>query len=97
MADQNQNKDQELRDLLDRLNSELEQTESVDEHGHEMLRTLDADIRRRLEDSETKREADADDSLPERLERAMEHFAETHPALTLTLSEMMTILSNAGI
>jgi len=97
MADENQNKDQNLRELLERLNNELEQTESVDEHGQEMLRNLDADIRRRLGNSETKRETDEDDSLLERLQGAIEHFEETHPTLTLTLSEMMTILSNAGI
>ena len=97
MADENQNKNQDLHELLERLNNELEQTESVDERGHEMLRNLDADIRRRLEDSETNKEADEDDSLLERLGSTIEHFEETHPALTLTLSEMMTILSNAGI
>jgi hypothetical protein len=97
MADQNENKDQELRDLLDRLNSELEQSESVDERGQEMLRNIDADIRRRLEEKEAKRETEENDSVPERLQRAIEHFEETHPTLTLTLSEMMTILSNAGI
>jgi hypothetical protein len=97
MADQNENKDQELRDLLDRLNSELEQSGSVDERGQEMLRNIDADLRRRLEEKETKRETEENDSVPERLQRAIEHFEETHPTLTLTLSEMMTILSNAGI
>lgn len=97
MTDENQNKDQDLRELLERLNHELEKTESVDERGHKLLRNLDADIRRRLEDTETKRETHEDDSLLERLESAIEHFEETHPTLTLTLSEMMTILSNAGI
>ena len=97
MADQNENKDLELCDLLDRLNSELEQSGSVDERGQEMLRNIEADIRRRLEEKETKRETEENDSVPERLQRAIEHFEETHPTLTLTLSEMMTILSNAGI
>lgn len=95
MTDQNPN--QNLRELLERLHNELEQTESIDESGDEMLRHLDADIRRRLEGSGTKRKAEEDDTILERLQESIDHFETTHPTLTLTLSEMMTILSNAGI
>ena len=94
MTDQNSN--QNLRELLERLHNELEQTESIDESGNEMLRHLDADIRRRLQSSGTKRKTH-DDTILERLQDAIDHFETTHPTLTLTLSEMMTILSNAGI
>jgi hypothetical protein len=92
-----QNRDQNLRELLERLHNELEQTESIDENGNEMLRHLDADIRQRLERSGAKRETEADDPILERLQGTIDHFEATHPSLTLTLSEMMTILSNAGI
>ena len=91
------NANQNLRELLERLHNELEQTDSIDENGNEMLRHLDADIRRRLERSEAKKETDADDPILERLQGTIDHFEATHPSLTLTLSEMMTILSNAGI
>jgi phytoene/squalene synthetase len=93
MTDPNPN--QNLRELLERLHNELEQTESMDEDGNEMLRHLAADIRRRLERSGAKREAD--DPILERLQDTIERFEATHPSLTQTLSEMMTILSNAGI
>ncbi len=95
MTDSNAN--QNLRELLERLHNELEQMESIDENGNEMLRHLDEDIRRRLQLSGTKKETDADDSILERLQDTIDHFETTHPNLTLTLSEMMTILSNAGI
>jgi hypothetical protein len=95
MTDQNTNRN--LRELLERLHDELEQTESIDESGNEMLRHLDADIRRRLESSGTKRKKDEDDSVLDRLQETIDYLETTHPALTLTLSEMMTILSNAGI
>ena len=95
MTDQNAN--QNLRELLERLHNELENTESIDESGNEMLHHLAEDIRKRLERSGTKRPKDADDSILERLQDTIDHFEETHPSLTLTLSEMMTILSNAGI
>ena len=93
MTDPNAN--QNLRELLERLHDELEQTESIDENGNEMLRHLEADIRRRLERSRAKKETD--DPILERLQDSIDHFEATHPSLTLTLSEMMTILSNAGI
>jgi hypothetical protein len=89
--------DQNLRELLERLHNELEQTEAIDENGNEMLRHLDADIRQRLESSGAKKEPGADDPIFERLQGTIDHFEATHPSLTLTLSEMMTILSNAGI
>ena len=90
-----QNTDQSLRELLERLHSELEQTEAVDEKGNEMLRHLDTDIRSFLERSDSERETD--DPVLGRLQDTIDHFETTHPSLTLTLSEMMTILSNAGI
>lgn len=95
MTDQNTN--QNLRELLERLHNELEQTDSIDENGTEMLRHLDADIRKRLERTGTKREPEPDDPILERLQGTIDHFEATHPNLTQTLSEMMTILSNAGI
>jgi len=95
MTDQNTN--QNLRELLKRLHDELEQTEVVDESGNEMLRHLEEDIHRRLERSAPKKAKEADDSILERLQDAIDRFEETHPNLTQTLSEMMTILSNAGI
>ena len=93
MSDQNTNQD--LRELLDRLHNELEQTGSVDEQGNELLRHLDADIRRLLERSDPKQPAD--DPMLERLQGTIDHFETTHPSLTLMLSEMMKILSNAGV
>jgi hypothetical protein len=85
--------DENLRKLLEQLHQELEHTESVDEKGNELLRNLNADIRDLLERSEVK----TDDSMLERLQDTIDHFEVTHPTLTTMLSEMMTILSNAGI
>jgi hypothetical protein len=87
--------DQNLRELLEKLHSELEHTESVDDKGNEMLRHLDADIRTLLERSGTK--VERDEPMLERLQGTIDHFETTHPTLTTVLSEMMTILSNAGI
>ncbi|MGZ9165848.1 MAG: DUF4404 family protein [Anaerolineales bacterium] len=88
--------DENLRKILEQLHDELERTESVDESGDELLRHLNADIRSLLKRS-GKAEVEPDDSVLERLQDAIDHFEVTHPTLTTMLSEMMTILSNAGI
>jgi hypothetical protein len=87
--------DQNLRDLLEKLHKELEHTESTDEKGREMLRRLEADIETLLARSGSG--AVRDESLLVGLQDAIDHFEATHPTLTKALSDMMTILSNAGI
>lgn len=89
--------DPTLRELLEQLHKELERTETVDEQGDEMLRHLDADIRRLLKHPGAEAEVNADEPLLERLQDTIDHFEASHPRLTTVLSEMMTILSNAGI
>jgi arsenate reductase-like glutaredoxin family protein len=88
--------DENLRKILEQLHDELERTESVDETGDELLRHLNEDIRSLLQRS-GRAEVQADDSVLERWQNAVDHFEVTHPTLTTLLSEMMTILSNAGI
>jgi hypothetical protein len=87
--------DQNLRELLERLHNELEHVEVTDEVGRERLRHLEADIRRLLERSGKKLEAD--EPMLDRFQDSIDHFEETYPQLTLMISQMMTILSNAGI
>jgi len=87
--------DPDLHELLEKLHTELERTEAVDERGNEMLRQLDADIRSLLKRSGAK--AETDETILERLQDTIDHFETTHPRLTTMISEMMTILSNAGI
>lgn len=87
--------DQNLRELLEKLRNELERTEATDEAGRERLRHLDADIRALLERSDERMETD--EPMLERLQESIDHFETSHPQLTLMLSQMMTILSNAGI
>ena len=87
--------DQDLRELLEKLHNELERIEVTDEAGRERLRHLDADIRDLLKRSGEK--VETDEHMLERLQDSIDHFETTHPRLTMMLSQMMTILSNAGI
>lgn len=88
--------DENLRKLLEQLHDELERTESVDEKGDELLRHLNADIDNLLKRS-GKGKRPANESMLERLQETIDYFEVTHPTLTTMLSEMMTILSNAGV
>jgi hypothetical protein len=82
-----------IRELLVQLHEELRQSKTVDEKGRILLRDLSADIDELLERSG----GQPDDSMLQRFQEAIDHLEITHPNLTMALSEMMTILSNAGI
>ena len=84
--------DQKLRELLEQLHNELEQTATVDEKGREMLAHLNTDIQKLLKPSE-----DADQSILSQLQDAIDHFEVEHPAITSALSQILNTLSNAGI
>ena len=84
--------DQKLRELLEQLHNELEQTTSVDEKGREMLAHLSTDIQKLLEPSET-----ADRTILSQLQDAIDHFEVEHPTITSALSQILNTLSNAGI
>jgi hypothetical protein len=87
---------QELRKLLEELDSEIEQTKSVDEKGRELLRDLASDISELLARSEGG-QAGTQTSLLGRLEDSISYLEVTHPTLTQTLTRVLETLSNAGI
>ena len=87
--------DQNLHELLEKLHNELEHIEVTDEAGRERIRHLEADIRALRERSDE--QTDTDESMLERFQDSIDHFEDTYPQLTMMISQMMTILSNAGI
>lgn len=88
--------DPELCKLLEQLHTEIEQTETVDEKELALLRELGADIRellKRCEGEEMQDQSPAARSW----EEAIDSLAVNHPTLTAMISNISTILSNAGI
>ena len=85
---------EERRKLLEEFRDQVAQTENLDEEGRTLLRSLDKEIHDLLESSE---DVDTPDTVLEQLQESIEHFEDTHPSLTMTLSQMLTVLSNAGI
>jgi hypothetical protein len=88
--------DQELRSLLEQLHAEIERSETADEKERELLQHLAADIRDLLARSEGE-ETPPEPSVVKRLEEAVDQYEITHPDLTMLLSKLLAILSNAGI
>jgi hypothetical protein len=87
----------ELRELLERLHDEIEETHAVDDRGRELLQHLDMDIRDLLDRLESEDRQPSDPSLLQSLEDSIEHMQVTHPMLASLLSQVLTTLSNAGI
>ena len=85
---------EERRKVLEEFRNQVAQTEDLDEEGRILLSSLDKEIHDLLESSE---DVDTPDTVLEQLQESIEHFEDTHPSLTMTLSQMLTVLSNAGI
>ncbi len=83
-------------DLLQQLHDVINNIDTVDEKGCELLEDLDKDIRLLLERS-GEDTAHTHASALERLERSIDYFEVTHPELTELLAKVMSDLSNAGI
>lgn len=88
--------EEKLRKLLEQLREEIDNSQNVDEKGKTLLKNTRADIDSYLRNREGHSSL-AHPTITERLEEAIAHFEATHPALTSTLTELLNILSNAGI
>jgi hypothetical protein len=88
--------DQDLCQLLEQLHAEIEGTKSVDARERELLHDLESDIRALLERCEEE-QIQTHPLMAQRLEDAIENLAVNHPTLTAMLSNISTILSNAGV
>ena len=88
-------KDQQLRDLITTLHTELSATDSVDEDSRAMLQQLMKDI----EDLAGKDDHPAEhvESASGRLEGAALKFESEHPKLSMTLGEILDALGKLGI
>ncbi len=88
--------DKKLRDLLEQLQEEINNTNNIDEEGRTLLENTRKDIQALLQ----REEADPKfmhEETTSRLEETIAHIEATHPDLTVMLTELLNILSNAGI
>lgn len=88
--------DPKLREQLEQLQAEIQQTDSVDEQGKTLLRDLDEDIHALLSRSEGESVV-VQPSTVKSLQDSLSHFEVSHPTLTALIANLLETLSNAGI
>ncbi len=88
--------DSELRDTLEKLHQELDQTEYLDDESRQRLQHLMGDIRTAL-DREEQSPGEHYQSLGDQLNEAIQRYEISHPSLTAAMKHALDILSGAGI
>ncbi len=87
--------DQQLRNDLEKLHAELQQTKSLDENQREMLRTLANDIEELLGREENHPQQYK--GLRKRLREAVAELEASHPRTTLMMRQVIDSLAYLGI
>lgn len=88
--------DQDLQKLIESLHNEIQNTQSVDDKGRELLAHLETDIQKLLTQAGAASNPVHPSTL-QRLQEGLDHFEVTHPTLTILLSRVLEALSNVGI
>jgi hypothetical protein len=87
--------EQDLRQMLEQLRTELQRADALDDRSREQLRSLVGDIGDLLE---RKPEHDThQESIIERLREATRSFETTHPTLTEAIGRVADALAGIGI
>ena len=84
--------DKKLDTLLEQVHAELQKVDKVDAESLKLLQDLQQDVQGLLDKAEVETP-----SVLARMQKAIERFEVDHPALTTLISELSTVLSNAGI
>jgi hypothetical protein len=88
--------DKEFRQHIERLQIEIQNTQTLNEKDQELLIQLDSEIHEILSNKQVSA-AHIHPNTIERLEDGLGRFETTHPTLTNLISELLEVLSNAGI
>jgi uncharacterized protein DUF4404 len=84
-----------LHEQLEQLHGELNQTETVDEHQRELLRTLENDIQELL--GREQNQPHHYRSLGERLNESVAQLEASHPQVTLLMRRAIDSLAYLGV
>jgi hypothetical protein len=87
---------QELRDLIYKLQGEIQNAKTINEKDQQSLAQLETVLRDFLGRTEGN-QANIQPVTIKRLEDSINHFEATHPTLTSLLSQLLDDLSNAGL
>ena len=81
-----------LETLLEQVHAELQKVGKVDGDNLKLLQELQQDVQGLIDKAEVETPP-----VLARMQKAVERFEMDHPALTALISEVSTVLSNAGI
>lgn len=84
--------DKKLEMLLEQVHAELQKVGKVDGDNLKLLQELQQDVQGLIDKAEVETPP-----VLARMQKAVERFEMDHPALTALISEVSTVLSNAGI
>ena len=87
---------EELHHQLERLHEELQQIDSVDERGRQLLQTIINDIQKLIASGE-RSQKDVSDRLGEGLKDGIELFEASHPQATMLMAQVIDALQKMGI
>ena len=87
---------QQLRERLQQLHSQLQELDSVDEPGRQLLQQLRADIQELLDEGGDEG-AHQYGRIGERLRETIEHLEASHPSVTMLMGQMIDALAKMGI
>ncbi len=85
----------ELHHQLEQLHDELQQIDSVDESGRQLLQTLMSDIQKLIDSKES--EKYVSNRLGEGLKDGIELFEASHPRATMLMAQVIDALQKMGI
>jgi predicted component of type VI protein secretion system len=88
-------REQDLRQMLEQLHTELQHADTIDDQSRELLRSVLGDIEDLLERKQA--QGTQPESLIERLRDAVRAFEKTHPTLTDAIGRMADTLAGMGI
>ena len=86
----------QLRELLDKLDLELDTVEKLDDSARKKLQELHEEIQQVL-DRTAEKPSEGDEGLLDSLRETRDQLKESHPALTRLIGRIAEALSNMGI
>jgi len=90
--------DQKLHEILEQLQVEIKQAKNVDAKGRDLLREIDLDVHELLKRTENDTShVQVHPNMIQRFENTIDHLEATHPSIANYLTELLEILSKAGI